>query len=111
MLQHILDFIAMPFSLEGITQNKTTSKLYAVMLIPLLLFLGALLGIAIYQTEPPHSSILIASLIIAIMAGLLLALHRFKTKGKTNKNTLLWVGVVYPLSFIIGVCFAFYIVK
>lgn len=111
MLQHILGFIAMPFSSEGITQHKTTSKLYAVMLIPLLLFLGALLGIAIYQTEPPHSSMLIASPIIAIIAGLLLALHRFKTKGKTNKNVLLWAGVVYPLSFIIGVCFVFYIIK
>lgn len=110
MLQHILDFIAIPFSSEGITQHKTTSKLYAVMLIPLLLFLGALLGIAIYQTEPPHSSMLMASPIIAIMAGLLLALHRFKKKGKTNKITLLWVGVIYPFSFILGVCFIFYII-
>jgi uncharacterized membrane protein len=105
MFQHILDIISLPFSSESITQQQKISKLSDIMIIPLLSLLGLLIGVAIYKAGLTYIPCMIACSVISLVTGLSIGLRHAKTTAHSSKIKFCLIGLIYPLSFTLGVGF------
>lgn len=103
MLKQLLELFSLPLSAEGCVEHPATRRLLPLMLVPLMLFMGLLCGVAIYKNAWPSG---ISLLIGGGLAALILFQPWRKSirNGEQSRTSAYWISrLTYITTFIIGV--------